>query len=247
MRFMVGYSVWEKQDMIGWLLEGIVKSFDPAKTDIVFHFDACADASEANYDAMAGHYLWRYGKWLPQQTQKISSSVEVREVGGHNRLIQHFMNSNCDMLIVAQDDQRFLKDVCPHLEALHARYGDRLGIVGGRDAYYANYGGFVGSRWSESLVNERVDHGQFVERPYMNSGPVAYTRKVVESVGLLDEEFRAYYVWDDYGARAKANGFVNGVMGMDVIHAKFGRTKATEWCDWSAQDLARLHAKHPSL
>lgn len=244
---MIGYSVWCKQDMICWLLDGITKVFSPADTEIAFHFDACTDDSVAVFDHTVPQYLLWQGGWKPEQVHKIVSTSEVREVGGHNKLIDLFMASDCDLLIVAQDDQRLTQDVRSHLQSLVTLYGDRLGVVGGRDGFNAGYSDFTGSNWSESQVFQRVLHGQFAARKYLNSGPVVYNKTLVQKVGKLDEEFRAYYVWDDYGARANKAGLINGVMGMDLIHRKFGRLKATEWCDYSGADIARLHAKHPVL
>lgn len=250
-KFMVGYTVWNKVDMLLWLIQGIIENFSPTDTEIAFHFDACEDGCADAFEGLVHYWLVQKGGWTRAQIHALVSDKEVREVGGHNRLIDLFVTKpEIDMLIVAQDDQRFNKNVTAPLGALMdfvTEKGHRLGIVGGRDAYFAGYGGFVGSEWSESAVHQRVKHGEFQSRPYMNSGPVCYTRPVVEAVGKLDEEFRAYYVWDDYGARAVKAGFTNGVMGMDVTHAKFGRMKATQWCDWSGHDNARLHMKHPQL
>lgn len=82
----------------------------------------------------------------------------------------------------------------------------------------------------------------------MNSGPIVYNAQLVSAVGLLDDKFNAFYVWDDYGHRALQKGFVNGVLGMDVTHAKFGRCKGSELYDpkdkYAAKDLARRKAKH---
>jgi len=244
MRFTLGYSIWNKVDMLTWLLEGIVANYSPTNTDIVFHFDACVDQSETVIDMLIPYWLHQRGKWAPEQITKLVSATEVRELGGHNRILTHFMErQENDFCIIAQDDQHFLSTPCPFLEKVAATYGDKLGLIGGRDAYTANYTNFTGSMWSESNVKRRVRHGEFVPLPYMNSGPVVYNRNLVSKVGYLDDGFLAYYVWDDYGARAHKLGFVNGVMGMDLIHAKFGRAMGTTWLS-SAADLNRLRSKH---
>jgi len=247
MKYLLGYSIWNKVDMLSWLMEGAVNNFSPQDTELAFHFDSCSDGSTEAFDTMVDYWLILRGGWKHEQIHKLISTTETREVGGHNRLIDLFLTLNADILIVAQDDQHFLKPVTPCLDALYAALaplGPPLGIVGGRDAYDRGYANFTGSKWSESAVQRRVEHGEFVALPHMNSGPVCYTRAVIEKVGKLDEGFRAYYVWDDYGERARKAGFVNGVMGMDLIHAKFGRMKATEWCDYSGQDRARITTKH---
>ena len=245
MKFTLGYSVWNKVDMLSWLLEGIINNFSPTNTEVVFHFDACTDGSDVAFDSLTPYWLMQRGGFKPEQIHKLVSPAEVREVGGHNALIKWFMErQQSQFLIVAQDDQHFKNTPCPFLESLAGMYGKSLGLIGGRDGYGVGYSNFTGSTWSESTVQRRLRHGEFVQLPYMNSGPIVYNARLISEVGLLDEEFRAYYVWDDYGHRAIQKGFVNGVMGMDLIHAKFGRVKATEWCDWSGHDIALRQKKH---
>ena len=243
MKTLLGFSVWNKVDMIAWLLDGIQRNFDPETTDIVFHFDACTDGSQEAWNSCIQWWLGIKGQWNMANVHALASTTEVREVGGHNRILNFFMAGDYDLCLIAQDDQHFDAPPMRYLQNAAAKFPN-LGIVGGRDAYGRGYSRFTGSHWSESTVDRRVFHGEFVPLPYMNSGPVAYTRKVVEQCGLLDEEFRAYYVWDDYGQRALDKGFISGVMGMDLTHAKFGRVKATEWSDWSAHDLALRQKKH---
>ena len=245
MKFTLGYSIWNKIDMLSWLLEGIINNFSPTNTEIVFHFDACTDASDVAFDSLTPYWLMQRGGFKPEQIHKLVSPTEVREVGGHNALMRWFMEHQPSaFLIVAQDDQHFTKNPCPFLEDLAQRYGSQMGLIGGRDGYGIGYSNFTGSTWSESTVQRRLRHGEFAELPYLNSGPVVYNPKLIEQVGLLDDNFKAYYVWDDYGHRALQKGFVNGVMGMDLIHAKFGRVKATEWCDWSGHDVSLRQHKH---
>lgn len=243
MRHMIGYSIWNKVDHIVWLLEGIASHFDPAQTEVAFHFDTCEDGSIEAFDTCVTYWLLNRG-WKPEHVHKIVSTTVTHEVGGHNRLIDRFMASNCDFLTVAQDDQHFNGSHVASLESLAARYGSRLGLVGGRDGYDWGYQRFVGSLWSESAVQQRLQHGEWAERPYQNSGPNIYSRQLIEKVGKLDEKFTAFYVWDDYGHRSKNLGFVNGILGMNMTHAKFGRMRASVWNDASGADLARLRALH---
>lgn len=246
MKFVVAYTIWNKVDMLSWLLEGIIKNFSPTNTEVVFHFDGCTDGSDQVINTLIPYWLERRGGFKLSQFHAIISPSEVREVGGHNECMRWFMaHQPADFLIVCQDDQQWQNSPCVFLEQLGTQYGDKLGLIGGRDAYRGGgYADFTGSMWSESAVQRRVRHGEFVALPHMNSGPVVYNPRLIEKVGYLDEQFRAYYVWDDYGQRSINAGFVNGVMGMDVIHAKFGRVKATEWCDYSGQDYALRQRKH---
>lgn len=248
MKLLLGYSIWNKVDMMAWLLHGIALNFDPATTNVAFHFDACEDGSQDAWNACYPYLLMRAGGWKQEQITGLASPTTVGELGGHNRILDLFMAGNYDLCLIAQDDQRFTACPAHFLEVQLNQFGERLGIIGGRDGYDVAYSHFTGSRWSESNVQRRLNHGEFVPLPYMNSGPIAYTRKVVERVGKLDPEFIAYYVWDDYGHRARKLGFVNGVMGMDLIHAKFGRVKASVQSfiggQAAAHDLALRARKH---
>lgn len=246
MKLTVGYTVWNKVDHLVWLLEGLIENFSPDDTDVIFHFDACTDQSDVAFDHLAPYWLKRRGGFKPEQFTKIVSDPEVREVGGHNKIVRLALQRGCDFVVVAQDDQRFNKPVTAHLRRLRDQYGDKLGVLTGRDAYTRGYENFTGSSWSESNLERRIQHGEFVPLPMMNSGPVVYNANLVSKVGLLDEQFRAHHVWDDYGWRAKLAGLTNGVLGMDVTHAKFGRMTATHWTD-GASDLALLHRKHGNI
>jgi len=233
--------------MMAWLLEGVQQHFDPGTTDVVFHFDACEDGSQEAFNSCYPYFLLQHG-WKQEQVHALASPKVVGELGGHNAILDLFMAENYAMCLIAQDDQHFTANPAHFLKIQLNKFGDRLGIIGGRDGYDVGYSNFTGSHWSASNVQRRVCHGEFVPLPYMNSGPIAYTRKVVERVGKLDPEFIAYYVWDDYGHRARKLGFVNGVMGMDLIHAKFGRIKASVESfiggQAAAHDLALRQAKH---
>lgn len=244
MKLFVGYTVFNKVDMLIWLLDGIIQHFDPAKTEVGFFFDASEDGSLEHFECVRKCWLEDRGF----RVTCMNSPEEVRELGGHNKLLKHFMEStDCEMMIAPQDDQKFQQPFLPHLERICAHYGERLGVIGGRDGYLINFTQMAGSKWSASNVHQWLDHGQIVEKPMINSGPVIYHRSLVDRIGYLDEKFHAFYVWDDYGQRALKAGLTNLVMGTDMEHAKFGRAKQTSFyvdTSISARDIALLHAKH---
>lgn len=259
MKLFVGYSIWNKVDMVVWLLDGIVRNFEADKVQLGFVFDTCDDGTVEAFNSVSNWWLVRNGFKFSGETwdnqlrgthdwsTPFQTDRPIREVGGHNRLLQMFLKSDCDMAIIAQDDQQFARPVYYDYSKLREIYGDRLGIIGGRDGYGPSFRGMASSMWSESNTHERLPYGSYAERPYFNSGPVGYTRKLVETVGLLDDQFTAYYVWDDYGARALAAGFQSVVLSTHIIHAKFGRTKATVFTDASAADMDRLRSKHAGV
>lgn len=244
MKYTIGYPVWNKIDMVPWMCEGIKNNFNPENTDVVFCFDICDDGSEEAYDKEVETTLKDF------KCSKISSPDKVlREVGGHNLLLKDFLTKDSDIIIIPQDDQKFLAPVVPDIEKIYAKLGDQTGIIGGRDGFFANYAQMCGSKHSESVNIRKLEHGEWEERPYLNSGPIVYGKKLVKTIGLLDENFHAFYVWDDYGALSKKHGFRNVVLGMDIEHRKFGRCGQTYWytSDISSHDNNLLHTKWPNL
>jgi hypothetical protein len=244
MKYMVGCVVWNKVDMICWLLQGINNAF-PKGSHVAFVFDACKDDSAAAFKPLSGFWLDRKG----YTSEAIVCEKEVREVGGHNILMRRFMESDCDVLVVLQDDQHMLQPMSG-LEAVLAKYGQKTGIIGGRDGYWTGYRQFVGSQWSESTaITRRLAVNEFEPRPYINSGPVVYTKGVIQEVGYLDENFVAFFVWDDYGGRATFKNFQNGVIGTDLIHAKFGRVPNTTFYtqEISEHDNNRISQMRPEF
>ena len=246
MKYIVAYSVWNKIDMLTWMLEGITENFNPADTEVVFHFDVCSDDSIIAFHALKDYWLARLG-FKHKILVADQKGPQLREVGGHNKILHYMMEeTDAQSVIIAQDDQRFNQPIVAHLDKLDQHYGNRLGVITGRDGYYWQFQKTAGSFWSDTYppVQIRLAHGEWQERPCMNTGPLVYNRNVVSKVGYQDELFWAYYSWDDYALRAKNAGFVNGVLGMDITHAKFGRITSTWLSPHSNEDLARLKQKH---
>ena len=76
-----------------------------------------------------------------------------------------------------------------------------------------------------------------------------YFRHLVETVGRLDTEYYKFaYIETDYAARAHYAGFINGAMGMDIVHTVFGVIPSSDprYYD-TAADLERLNSKYTEL
>ncbi len=264
MKLYLGYPIFGKPDMLSWLMEGIIESFSPPDTELGFFFDTDHGGIDQAFEHMRAFWLHYMGKpelnasTMPFKYEAWKTMTEVREVGGHNEILRRFLASDCDLCLIPQDDIRFLAPIKHHLEHLMKTVGPSLGMIGGREGYEEGFTNIAGSLWADSNPGPSLwlKHGEFAYRSMFNSGPVAYPRAVVEKVGLLDEEFTAWHVWEDYGLRCLAAGFKNVVMGMDVRHAKFGRQPRGWIYDtvddvphgYAARDRARFYQKHfPTL
>lgn len=218
---MVGVGVFDKVDMIGWMLEGIRDNFDPSQTEVVFFFEACTDESESEFDRLAPIVLegWRCSKG--------ASEDHINEVGVHCWLIDRFMESACEALIIPHDDNRFTRPLVPDLRKLRDRYGDSLGWISGRDGHGIGYADMCCSPFSKSTgaPMRALEIGTWEEVLMMNTGPVVYFRHVVEKVGKPDVSL-PWYNWSDYSLRCHHAGLKNILLSMDCLHEKFGRVTA---------------------
>jgi hypothetical protein len=240
MKPMIGVGVFGKQDMISWMLDGISSAFQTGR--VVFFFEACTDLSKPNFLRLAPEKLakfeWTFGE----------SASHILEHGVHNWLIQQFMASDCDVLIVPHDDNKFvgsrlLDDIC----RIVATYGDKTGWISGRDGYEAAYANMISSPFSASnAARAKLKIGEFQPRSQMNTGPVVYTRKLIEKIGGPSMAYEGWYWWDDYALTAKCAGLQNVLLGMDCLHEKFGTLQNNAGLyDGAlvARDLDRLQKK----
>ena len=250
-RYMVGYGVWNKQDMIGWLIDGVAHHA-PEAMHLRFVFDNCTDDSEKNFDLMHRQILYNPTPGLhemPTHTMcasKESSPALIHETGIHNALIRFFRDeTDYDVLIILQDDQRLTGPIILRLERLLDKCGSGVGLVGGRDGYERGLGSMIGSEWSTSSLKRRLRPGTWEARPYLNSGPLIYTRVVVTKVGGIDPAYEHWYAWDDYCARCIRAGLTSVLLGTSIRHLKFGRTPTTTYYDDGSvvRDLARFRSK----
>ena len=216
MSAFLGQSIYCKQDMVGWLLEGIVNNF-PTDTELVFYFEVCTDLSIENFDRLAPTVLKDY-RW-----SKYAGDRHILEHGAHRFFIERFMESPHDVLVVPQDDTKFLRPCLNETQQVINTYGDRLGFIGCRDGYDFGHANFVSSCFSDSdLAKNKLPHGQHAPRRMLNTGPNIYTKNVVNKIGLPDPDLQ-WCNFDDYCLRAEQAGLTNVLLSLDVEHRKFGQ------------------------
>jgi hypothetical protein len=217
MKAMIGYGVFQKPDMLRWMCEGIRDNF-PRETLVKFFFEA-EDSGGVHLSTLRHHaYILNLNLMNPAATPE-----HILEHGVHRRLIEEFMGTGCDVLIVPQDDNRFQRPLLPDLERLWDQYGTSLGWISGRDGHGYGYADMVCSPFSDSNATKTaLPIGEHREVMMMNTGPVVYFRHVIEKVGLPDPDM-PWYWWTDYSLRCHTAGLKNILLSMDCLHEKFGR------------------------
>jgi hypothetical protein len=151
----------------------------------------------------------------------------------NNTMIDYFMNkTDKDALIVLHEDMLIhTSSLLSDLDNLLTNETN-IGFIGGRDGFNWGYTDMWSSPFSKSKYKYLLDIGQYQKVKLVNFGPVVYTRKTVEKIGKLDAESYVYaYADQDYALKAASHGLNNYVIGMDVIHEKFGSLdKVPKWC-----------------
>lgn len=219
MKALIGYGVFQKPDMYQWMISGVEENFPP-ETEIRFFLEAMR---REDLDALENCGVEPERKdWTVYLAGH--SLANILEHGVHRILIQQFMESDCDVLIIPHDDNRFERPLIPDLERLWEKYGTTLGWVSGRDGYGIGYGGMVRSPFSQSTgaKAEVLPIGEHREVLMMNTGPVVYFRHMVEKVGMPDADL-PWFFWDDLCLRCHEAGLKNILLSMDCKHEKFGR------------------------
>ncbi len=225
LKAMVGVGVFHKPDMIEWMVRGIAENF-PKNTVVKFYFEADGKEPEDipnSFDQFIRHELILNIAGIDDTGVWGSTRDNILEHGVHRKLIEAFMTTDCDVLIIPQDDNRFQRPLLPDLERLWAQYGEKLGWISGRDGYDFGYSNMVCSPFSDSnSTKTKLPIGDHREVTMMNTGPVVYFRHVIEKVGMPPADM-AWYWWDFWSLQCHTAGLTNILLSMDCLHEKFGR------------------------
>lgn len=266
--YLMAVTCWGKPDMVDMILTSWRERYGPDDASILFVFDSPEDDAIARYWRTRVLTMPEY-HFLPPI---VNEGPEWYENGSHDAAIKAFRGFGrfkdfeseglivkrliadtppFHTMVVWQDDQqvrgnRLLNDI----DVLRAKYGETLGVVGGRDGFFGGYKHMAGSTHSKSALREtELNIGEFAPRPLINRGPVIYPRHVVEKLGGIDlANFPVWYGEADYAARAYKAGFVNGVLGVDCDHAAYGQVLASRTYEGQeAKDMAAFRRLHDDI
>ena len=202
MRFTVGYTIFNKVQLIPKIIWGIKDAFNE-EDEIIFLFDNCTDGSLDAFQQLKGY--------LPVKPKIIITTQDLYEIKANNKILREATN---DVIVLFQDDiVNHDKELKSKIQRLIETYGNSLGLLGGRSGYELtgdpnlpekSYG--RASNWEhlEKQYGERLPEGGSKERTILNRGPVVFTRQLLNEVGYFDEEL--YPQWGDdmdYCCRAK--------------------------------------------
>ncbi|GAG08438.1 unnamed protein product, partial [marine sediment metagenome] len=209
-KYLIAYSIWNKEDMIVPLMQAIEKHV-PNEVLVEFMFDDPQDRSVDNFKA---HAAKSGREWLHKVFDK-----EVQEIQTHRYAMAHGAELGCRAVVCYQDDMRLTGPIIEPVEAMLDYYGEGIGIAGGRDGYDGGYNNMISSSWSESAsATRRLENGAHVPAQFLNPGPMIYPMITYAKVGPLPQGFKHFYVWDAYCGMCIDKSLQNAVIGTALEH-----------------------------
>lgn len=216
MKHLLGYVIWNKVNMIEWIVDGIIHSFKPTAIDILFVLDDPKDGSDKKIRAEIKTRLKGFKckvVVLKQDTGKFTCQ---------NLMMKYCLENKYKSLIAPQDDQKVTdKKLISNINKVFDKYGETLGVIGLRDGFDFGYQNMISSEWSESPNSTvpRLKNGEAKECTLLNDGGLIYPLHLISKIGFNDvENYKTFYIEDDYCMKAKRSRFINVVMGNSLIH-----------------------------
>lgn len=246
MKIFLHYTIWNKGTHVPWLVNGIRQTF-PYGTELDFVMDNCTDDSRQNLinciQSITGFPS------LGNYKVRVFTGTKKYRWPNTNDAIERFMQSDCDLFVSPQDDQKLQNPFLMNdLFELYRREGiDSVGIVGMRDGI-----DFAGKMHSSPFSTSKADHylrpGEYRQVQIVNDGPICLSKQTVQKVGVFDTQFWAHYNDNDYCFRCESAGLKNFVMGCELVHEKWGNVQASEvWSqEFSTHDYTVYRKKWPN-
>lgn len=244
MKIYCHYTYWNKGGMLRWITEGIKRSL-PKGSIVDFVFDNCTDDSENIFKTLIKAPRDQYGSLRDFDVRWFSSTKKLR-MPNTNDAIERFMKSDAALFLTPQDDMK-LQDpyIAQNLTKLYQECAN-IGIVGGRDGIipgrYFSSSHSPGAPFPTPTTYLRSGEYKLVDQ--VNDGPLVLSKFSIEKVGVFNCDYWAHYHEPDYGWRAQQVGLSNYVMGMEIVHEKWGGIQQSEI--WSQEYSSHDYDLHKS-
>lgn len=203
MNFTIGYTIFNQEALI----EPIVDALSVLRSvGLMFLFDGCTDGSVAAFK--------KHRHRLGDHVAFVNEGYDFFEPLANNVLLRAFQTDCC---ILFQGDMVVKSDSFLRMTERILEDMPDAGLIGFKDGYEMpevdRYENMVSSPFSHSKARSAtLGAGEYVVRTFVNRGPIAFSRRVIERVGLLDEAYDPLF-WDDndYCMKCRAAGMRNVV------------------------------------
>lgn len=147
----------------------------------------------------------------------IDTNSNLGFAGGNNLAIRYALENNADYVLLLNNDTVVEKSFLEKLVEVGERYED-VGIVGGKIYYFSEPHKiwYAGGKISKLIgktkhidVNEidLNENNKIFETDYVTGCMMLVSRKAIEKVGMMDENYFLYYEETDWNVRIKNKGF----------------------------------------
>lgn len=197
--FTIAYYIYNKDHLIEKIAD-CLRKFEGIPKIVLF--DGCTDRSVEKFLSIRSN--------VSNLRTFSNGPHDLFETKSNNFLLRTF-NTECCVLL--QDDQ-FPRNT-DFLKLAHRIFNEdgRAGIVGFKDGYEMSsslddYEDFISAPWSNSKSKGTcLQPGEFARRTFVNRGPFLVHRRLIDTIGFLDEKFAPLF-WDDndYCLRASKAG-----------------------------------------
>lgn len=242
MKYLLAYVIWNKVNMLDWIADGIVESFNPDEADLHFILDNSTDGSLEKIKELTDSKLQAFTSIYTGYLK------ETYKFTCQNQAMKWCVALNYRAVICPQDDQKIIdKNLIKNIDNLFNIYGEKLGVIGLRDGFEFGYNDMISSGWSESIISKlpRLKNGEHAERTIVNDGGLIYPNHLIKAIGYHDTEtYKRFFIEDDYCMKVKQAGFTNVVLGNSLIHDKqLASFESTNTSDLAEKDLAAFKKK----
>ncbi len=229
MKHLLGYVIWNKVNLLPWIIDGIVQSFTPEQIDIMFVLDDPKDGSDQALLNLIHSRLKPLGftvigiQVFDKPTYKFPCQNWMMDYAANKA--NFITGDRYKTLICPQDDQKIIDpDLIQNIDHLiDVEHIENVGVIGLRDGFSTlDYTDMVSTHWSESNLSNipRLDNGEYVNKRLINDGGIVYPITTIKKIGFNDvEHYKRFYIEVDYAARAHGLfGLKNYVLGNKLIH-----------------------------
>lgn len=175
-------------------------------------------------------------------------SNEKYRMPNTNRALRRFLESDYDIFITPQDDQKI--QGCDFIENIENLYKEKnIGIIGGRSGFdNMRYENMYSSSFVMTHHTKWLKSGEYRAVNLINDGALILSKETVKKIGLFDTNMTVFYIEVDYALRCTKAGLQNYVLGMELIHERWGKKEPSDVYkkeyDYGRKDLMYLKQKH---
>lgn len=175
-----------------------------------------------------------------QQNSKLNLTIIKNNVNegfakGNNIGVDCAIKNGCNYILLLNNDTVLVEETFYNLITAYKK--SNFEVLGVNNFYYSNPNKLWQSGWKlnqvYNLKHINIDKEKLItEADYIPGSSLFTTTKVIESIGLFDEQYFAYWEETDFCIRAKKKGYKVGFLNNSKILHKVGQSSNSKIQDY---------------